>query len=146
MIYSIGYQNLPIEKLARYVHIFHITMIVDVRSVPYTRHPDRYDYNKNRLLKRFARFSSSSALYVWKGDVLGGKTGPAKEEGITWLIGQQSVDTILLLCLEEDPAQCHRRYDIARRLLIRGIDVSHLCEGRVPILESQFPLQEALDG
>jgi hypothetical protein len=158
MIYSIGYQNTPIPDLIRIIRRLNITLVVDVRSVPYTRRPDRYEFNKNRLQKRFADDPSfsplpasplfhgphhSGCLYIWKGDVLGGKFGEAKEEGIVWLVQEARTDNILLLlCLEDDPSQCHRRYDIARRLLDHGIDVIHLYQGKEK-RESHF-FEEAL--
>jgi uncharacterized protein (DUF488 family) len=143
MIYSTGYQRLSIAGLINTIVARYIDVIVDVRSVPYSRRPDMYEYNKNRLQERFdhERFPMLVTRYLWKGEVLGGKYGEAKEEGITWLIGQQAVSTIILLCMEDNPLNCHRHYDIARRLLLKGIDVIHLyqCEEKP---ESQFDKED----
>lgn len=64
--------------------------------------------------------------YLWKGDTLGGKPGPAAEGGIDWLVREGSLRHIAIMCVEWDPQACHRLRDIGFRLLARGIDAVHL--------------------
>ena len=139
MIYSIGYQRVSIEALTNLVKDRRINVIVDVRSAPYSRRPDKYEFNRNRLQRRFP--PARLPTYTWKGDILGGKYGAASEEGIEWLVEHETIYDILLLCMEDDPAKCHRHYDIARRLLAKGIDVIHLHQG-AERPESQFDTKE----
>ena len=130
MIYTIGYATITVTEIIEVMSSRRIGLLVDVRSIPYTRLPHKYEFNRNQL--------SRLVPYLWKGDVLGGKEGPAKEEGITWLVLKEEEGvSILLLCVESDPRKCHRYYDIAVRLLERGIEAFHLWRPR-----SGAPLQE----
>jgi uncharacterized protein (DUF488 family) len=121
-IYAIGYQQRKVEDIVEIVKEKGISHVVDVRSVPYSRDQS---YNKNRLSDVFGN------QYVWLGKVLGGKTGPAKQEGIErLLIALREKELVLLLmCMENHPCDCHRLTDISRRLLERGIDVIHIFDG-----------------
>ncbi len=135
MIYSTGYEKRTVPDLEDLMKKYGIVLIVDVRSVPYTRRPDKYEFNRNQMARRFG------PAYQWKGDTLGGKHGPATEEGIRYLAGLG--DTPILLCLEDDPLRCHRVTDIAARLLRdHGIDVVHL-QGGMELPTSQL-LEEIL--
>lgn len=121
MIYSIGYQRLTPEALERTLRTYGITLLIDVRSVPYSRKPE---FNRKKLEQRFG-----INVYVWKGDILGGKYGPAQEIGIDYLRLLDREGKQVLMCLENDPRDCHRYQDIGIRLLEYGIDVVHLHDG-----------------
>jgi hypothetical protein len=131
MIYTIGYQFMQVSQLAAIREVIHAT-IIDVRSVPYSRIPEKQEFNRNRLRETFP------GVYPWKGDILGGKEGPATERGIEYLLGKERKGCrLLLLCVEQDPLTCHRYYDISLRLLGRGVDAIHL---RLGAEESGMPL------
>jgi len=126
MIYSIGYQRVTLAQVLTIMVEKEVRYLVDVRSYPNSRHPSKHEFNRGRLEKGFP------AMYRWMGDVLGGKLGPAKEEGIIRLItlhNEPGGHNLMLMCMEHDPCDCHRLYDISRRLLKRGIDVIHLVDG-----------------
>jgi hypothetical protein len=96
-----------------------IDLLVDVRSVPYGRFNPAF--NRPALQRAFGE------RYLWKGDILGGKPGPATDEGMNWLIAQHERGVVLIvMCVEWDPRKCHRLTDIAVRLLEEGIDAVHL--------------------
>lgn len=76
MIYSIGYQKLTLEILEETLRAHNITLLVDVRSKPYSR---KVQFNRKKLEQELGN------AYIWKGDVLGGKFGPALEKGINYL-------------------------------------------------------------
>ena len=119
MIYSIGYQKLNVTDLQRIVREKEVNFLIDCRSIPYGR---RSEFNRKRLEAIFGM------SYLFRGDVLGG-FNPIDETAIHWLA--ESAETVhLLLCMEEDPATCHRHYEIARRLHKYGITVTHLFRGR----------------
>lgn len=120
-IYSIGYQKLTPETLESILHAYGITLLIDIRSVPYSRKPA---FNRKRLEVQFGL-----DVYIWKGDILGGKFGPAKQEGIDFLVKLNAEAKQVLMCLENDPRDCHRYQDIGVRLLKHGIDVIHLHDG-----------------
>jgi len=124
MIYSIGYERTTIEEITRIMKEHNIDTLIDVRSRPYSRRPDKYEFNKNRLTARF------HDRYLWRGNQLGGLPGPATEEGIAFLTREESAGNILILmCLENNPRNCHRYQDIGVRLLKSGIDVVHIHDG-----------------
>lgn len=119
MIYSIGYEKLTVKDLKKVMKQYHIGLIIDVRSIPYARLA-KQEFNRNRLSEYFG------PRYEWKGDILGGKTGPALEAGIEYLVKQNGQKSNILLCVENDPKRCHRFYDISIRLLEKGIEVIHI--------------------
>ena len=119
MIYTIGYSKWSVEEVRLKMDELGVDVLVDVRTRPYGRfHPA---FNQPRLFEAFG------PRYRWMGKCLGGKPGPATEEGIEWLITEhRSGRTLLLMCVEADPRNCHRLLDIGARLLPRGIDAIHL--------------------
>lgn len=124
MIYSIGYEKQTIIDLIKIMEQYQIYRIIDVRSIPYSRRADKHVFNRNRLFEYFG------PRYEWKGDILGGKTGPALEAGIEYLVKQNGQKSNILLCVENDPKRCHRFYDISIRLLEKGIEVIHIYDSQ----------------
>jgi len=121
MIYSIGYLTFTLSRVKSLMEEKDIDLLVDVRSVPYSRRKDKHEFNRNRL------YESLATHYIWKGRCLGGKPGPATEGGIDWLEKKHKKGcTLLIMCMETDPLKCHRYSDIGIRLLERGIDVAHI--------------------
>jgi uncharacterized protein (DUF488 family) len=109
MIYTIGYQRLPVEQLDAILDELDCDL-VDVRSMPFSRNPS---FRLPALRKRYGK------RYVPAGHMLGGihKSGGQHQvtaEGIDWLKPAMSGArrSVLLLCLEENPAQCHRHLHI----------------------------------
>ena len=119
-IYTIGYQGMTLERLIEIMDEKNINRLLDVRSKPYSR---RVQFNGRQLEKRLGE------RYLWKGNILGGLSGPVPEEGIQFLLAQRDGETTLLLCMEKSPLACHRFYDISRRLYQEaGIDAIHLVD------------------
>jgi len=126
MIYTVGYQNITIEQLEQIMEEKDIGLLIDVRSIPYSRNPGKREFNKNRL-----RDVLGDLKYVWWGDICGGKRGPVIPTCIESLklYAMPGEENILLLCLEGDPRECHRYYDISIRLLEHDIDAVHIFNG-----------------
>lgn len=100
-IYTIGYQRLRLAPLVEIVQRLD-AVLVDVRSVPYSQR------------KEFSRPSMEKALgnrYVWKGRDLGGRA-PITRQGIDWLRQERRDRTLLVMCMEHHPADCHRHHAI----------------------------------
>ncbi len=120
MIYSIGYQRLSLDALKGIMRKHRIDRLVDIRSKPYSR---RAEFNKRNLMRLFGN-------YVWRGDVLGGLHGPVSLLGIDWILKRQAEGlNLLIMCMEHNPDDCHRKYDIAKRLEPHGIKVQHIILG-----------------
>jgi uncharacterized protein (DUF488 family) len=103
MIYTIGYQRLGIGELSRIMGKLK-SVLVDVRSNPHGKYAD---FRQKNLIKQF------DYGYEYHGDTLGGRT-PIQEEGIKYL-GQfyrSKHKHCLLMCMEHEPAECHRHLSI----------------------------------
>jgi uncharacterized protein (DUF488 family) len=125
MIYTIGYQRNTIEDIERIMTAKNIGLLVDVRSVPYSRNPAKREFNKNRMLQRFC-----GSCYFWLGEICGGKKGPVGSACIRKLLELATKEDLLLMCLENHPFDCHRYYDIGKRLLDPGrVDAVHIFDG-----------------
>lgn len=146
MIYTIGYQRITQGQLLHAAQALDAT-VVDVRSVPSSRKPG------------FSRRALETALggrYEWHGDQLGGRPGPTTE-GLAWI--ERQTRSVLLLCLEEAPGDCHRHHAIGAPLAQRGVEVRHIFRNEVftaaelarvidtdeeyALLDEASPLQEA---
>lgn len=124
MIYTIGYQKRTVAEIVEIMDAKDIGLLVDVRSVPYSRHPSKYEFNRNRLQ------SSLGSRYLWLGDICGGKRGPATDACIDRLVKYAGQTGLMLMCMENHPCDCHRLYDLSRRLKARGGQAVHLFDGR----------------
>jgi hypothetical protein len=100
-IYSIGYQRLPLSRLIEIVRELD-ALLVDVRLKPYSWNPD---YRRANLESFFGK------QYTWMGRVLGG-FDHVVPEGIAWIKQERKKRTLLLLCVEHNPLNCHRHHAI----------------------------------
>lgn len=93
---------------------------MDVRSKPYSRW--KKEFNKAALDKQF---DGSGIEYIWKGDMLGGLV-EIGDVAIKWLAGFGKGRTVCIMCIERDPANCHRSLEIGRRFTAYGFEIDHL--------------------
>jgi uncharacterized protein (DUF488 family) len=122
MIYTIGYQNTSMDELKHIMKDKAIDLLVDVRSVPYSRNPMKKDFNKERLIELLGK------KYVWMGNICGGREGPVKPACFTAL-ERLFAKNLLLMCMENHPCDCHRFHSIAITLDQNGVEVIHLFDG-----------------
>jgi uncharacterized protein (DUF488 family) len=131
-IKTIGHSNHPIERFVDLLKAGGVALLVDVRSMPYSR---RYpQFGKERLAKSLA---AADIGYVHEGAALGGKPQggsdydalaerPAFKEALGRLIERAENTTLCLMCAEKEPLDCHRTVLVSRRLAERGVAVDHL--------------------
>lgn len=119
MLYSIGYQKLTINQLIMKLKKRNITHLLDIRSRPYSR---KAAFSRVPLNKALAK---ESIEYHWKGDVLGGDSRISENE-ITALASWQKDRVACLLCMEANPMECHRDYEVGKRIRKYGVDVKHI--------------------
>lgn len=125
MIYTIGYQKQTMGEVKAIMQAKDIDLLVDVRTWPYSRNPVKQEFNKNRLQEIL------KGSYFWTGEVCGGKSGnPVSVGCINKIANLSSEQSLLLMCMENHPFDCHRFYDIGRRLGDKGIEVIHLFDGQ----------------
>jgi len=119
MLYSIGYQGKNIDFIIEQLRQFRIEFLVDVRSKPYSRDPQ---FNKKAL---HAAVEKEGIAYIWSGQILGGLAKIA-EKDIKELAEWQTGIRACLMCMEANPKECHRHYEIARRLQEYNVTINHI--------------------
>ena len=128
-IKTIGHSTHPIERFVDLLKNGGVELLVDVRSMPWSRrHPQ---FGKERLAKSL---EAAGLSYAWEGAALGGKGGsyntvaarPAFSEALDRLIDRSNGTTVCLMCAEKEPLDCHRTVLVSRRLAERDVAVEHL--------------------
>jgi uncharacterized protein (DUF488 family) len=137
MIKTIGHSNHPIERFIDLLKRGGVELLVDVRSMPYSRRFPQF--GRERLNRSLAK---AGIDYAWEGAALGGKPAgggsygalaarPDFEAALDRLIARSATTTLCLMCAEKDPLDCHRTILVSRRLAERGAAIEHLlADGR----------------
>jgi uncharacterized protein (DUF488 family) len=131
-IKTIGHSNHPIERFVDLLKTAGVALLVDVRSMPYSRRFPQF--GKERLAESLA---AAGIGYAHEGAALGGKPEgggdydalaeqPAFKEALGRLIERAENTTLCLMCAEKEPLDCHRTVLVSRRLAERGVVVDHL--------------------
>ena len=155
-IFTIGHSNLELEEFLSTLAGHGVQMVCDVRSRPASfRFPQ---FNQDCLE---VSLRDAGCRYEFLGESLGGRpTDPRvfQADGVVdyalrrkardFVAGVDRVaelgrmQSIALMCAEEDPLQCHRFLMICPALLERGITPVHIRRGS--ILESQREAEDRL--
>jgi uncharacterized protein (DUF488 family) len=142
-VYTIGHSNHGIAAFVALLRAAGVTAVADVRSVPYSRrHPQ---FNKREIE---ASLQAAGIAYVFLGDRLGARPRDrgcyragradyrliadteAFRDGLRRVEEGAEKYTIVLMCAEREPLDCHRTVLVARHLQRRGMRVVHiLAEG-----------------
>jgi uncharacterized protein (DUF488 family) len=138
IIKTIGHSNHPIERFVDLLKVGGVKLLVDVRSMPYSRRFPQFGR------ERLARSLGEAGIdYLWEGEALGGKPGqaggynelaarPAFKDALGRLVDRGTGTTLCLMCAEKEPLDCHRTVLVSRRLADDGVAVEHLlADGRV---------------
>ena len=141
-VFTIGHGDGSFGDLEHRMAPHRIQTIVDVRSIPYSKHAP--DFVKAELE---AIAAEAGMGYRWLGDHLGGRPeegelltdgrpDPAKimsgahfRAGIDELLGLAQTSRVVVLCSEVDPRHCHRAAWIAPALESAGAHVWHIDAG-----------------
>lgn len=122
-IYTIGYATKSINSFITQLQQYEITVVADVRSVPYSN--AFFDYHQEAIIQHLKRHH---IRYVYLGNELGPRSkdpshyddggqiqfdrlmqAPLFAQGIQRLEnGLEKGFSIALMCAEKDPATCHR--------------------------------------
>lgn len=138
-IYTIGHSVHPLLKFLDLLGMHDIALVIDTRGRPYSR------WNPQFNRERFAAALEAQGIdYLWLGDTLAGRP---QDKGLYGADGKpdwariiaapgfaQGVDRVMaeaarplaILCAEEDPLRCHRRFLLTPPLLERGASVLHI--------------------
>lgn len=144
-VFTVGHSNHPLEGFVALLLQHGVTALADVRSVPHSRrHPH---FNRAALA---AALETRGIDYVFLGRGLGGRTSdPALHEhgrvsyerilrteqfrtGIDRVLRGAARHSIVLMCAEREPLDCHRTLLVARALDLRGLEILHIhADGRL---------------
>ncbi|MBV9281131.1 MAG: DUF488 domain-containing protein [Chloroflexi bacterium] len=152
LLLTLGYGKRSIAEAIGLLEGHGVRFLVDVRSVPWSRHHP--DFSQNALKGHLA---ARGIAYVFMGEELGGRPRdpdcydekgrvdyeacrrrPAFRQGIrrlrtAWELGQR----VALLCSESRPQDCHRSKLLGVALAEEGIVVMHLDEDGTPVSQQE---------
>ena len=156
-IYTVGHSRHPIDVFLTLLDRHGIELVVDTRGQPYSRFSPQFN---RETLKR--SLIEHDIAYRWHGDRLSGRPTesrfyaldgtvrweelrrwPALIEELDRVSDRAASSTVALLCAEEDPRRCHRRFLLTPVLVERGCEVQHIRgDGRVES-EAQLAAEDA---
>jgi uncharacterized protein (DUF488 family) len=147
-IYTIGHSTRSIEEFVNILHTYQIEIVVDIRTIPKSRHNPQFEGSK---LENSLENAGMSYIHIRE---LGGLRDPKKdtknlewrntsfrgyadhmetrefEKGLEMLKKIASEHPTVILCAEAVPWRCHR-FLIADALTIQGWDVFHILTERL---------------
>ena len=145
ILYTIGHSNHTIRNFIALLKRHKINMVVDVRSVPYSRYCSQFDKNVVS-----AALQAVNIKYIFLGKELGARPDvPECYEGgcvdFKWIVGRKEFKDglqrlltdigkhrIVLMCAEKEPLECHRTILICRKLKEHKLCIKHILEdGRI---------------
>jgi len=136
---SIGHSNLPADRFVELLKGVGVTILADVRSIPYSRWCPWFSHRP--FGERLAR---EKIEYLALGDTLGGRPHDlslyrdgtvdyeamaATSEFRTGLVRLREVmgrGRVCMMCAEREPLDCHRGLLIARVLAEGGTMIGHI--------------------
>lgn len=142
-VFTIGHSTRAIEDFIQALQTHGVTRIVDVRTIPRSRHNPQFDqdclprslkeagisYSQLPDLGGLRHTTRASMNLGWRNESFRGFADymetPAFEKGIRELMRLAGKDKIALMCAEAVPWSCHRSL-IADALLVRGVRVNHI--------------------
>ena len=139
-LYTLGHSRHDIAHFIELARQHGITLIADVRGQPFSRYNPQFNREKFR-----DSLESAGLAYQWFGDRLSGRPAerefygpdgdiqwdklrqwPELQDGLDRLLFQAATKTIALVCAEENPLQCHRRFLLTPPLLAVGAEIHHI--------------------
>ncbi len=139
-IYTIGHSTRTLDDLAGILHSYSVELLVDVRSVPRSRHTPQFnsdtvgdnlrlydiEYTHLEKLGGLRHTNKDSVNTGWRNKSFRGYADYMQTEefanGIAELLALAREKTVTIMCAEAVPWRCHRSM-IGDALLIRGVEV-----------------------
>jgi uncharacterized protein (DUF488 family) len=161
LIYTIGHSDHTTAAFVDLLRRHEITLVVDVRSQPYSRWAPQF--NRETLARDL---QDAGIAYRFMGDALGGRPAdpalydPGQERpdyqrvgqtlayqtGMDQLLDLAGTEQVAVMCSEGDHRQCHRHLLVAQTLLERGVRVLHIQPDGTTVEGEQVPQQLSLFG
>lgn len=139
-IYSIGYSGYSPAGLVQKLHDLSLTVLVDVRSAPFSGHFPQYNKdqleallkNENILYRNYAAEFGARQIqpeFCTDGqvDFVKFAASPVFQSGLQKVLAGMDLGySFVLMCAEKDPITCHRSILVARAFHELGQEVIHL--------------------
>ncbi len=143
LILTVGHSTRTIEEFIRLLQAHGVTQLVDVRTIPRSRHNPQFNADSlpKSLKKAGIRYVHLGGLgglrharrdslnTGWRNSSFRGFADYMQtsefEEALEKLLKISGKDPVALMCAEAVPWRCHRSL-IADALLVRGIPVEHI--------------------
>lgn len=156
-IWTLGHSRHAIADFIALASTHDIALIADVRGQPFSRYNPQFNRERFR-----ASLAEAGIDYVWYGEALSGRPKDqavlAPDGTIDWdlvrskpTFQKQVRDLFLraadiptaIVCAEEDPKRCHRRFLVAPALMELGAEILHIRgDGRIEP-EADLSMQDA---
>ena len=139
-IHTIGYGNRPVQSFIQLLKKYEIEILIDIRSSPFSRFNPDY-----RIQNLEVHLVNNEIRYLFLGKELGGKPTDltcytngqvdyAKimmkqlfHDGIEEVISlRKSGFRIALMCAEQSPMDCHRKWLVGDYLEDKGFQMTHI--------------------
>jgi len=139
-IFTIGYGNRSIQTFIHLLKKYEVEILIDIRTSPFSRFNPDY-----RIQKLEVHLVNNEIRYLFLGKELGGKPtdlscyndGSVDYEKIKikqfFRDGIDEVQTlstagfrVALMCAEQSPLDCHRKWLVGDHLESKGFDVTHI--------------------
>jgi uncharacterized protein (DUF488 family) len=161
LIHTVGHSDHTTAAFVDLLRGCAITLVVDVRSQPYSRWA--HQFNRETLARDL---QDAGIAYRFMGDALGGRPAnlalydpgeerpdygrveqtPTYQAGIDRLLGLARTERVAVMCGEGDHRGCHRHLLIAQTLLGRGVRVLHIQPDGTTVEGKLVPQQLSLFG
>jgi uncharacterized protein (DUF488 family) len=140
LIYTIGHSTHPLEEFVAILRAYNIEQLVDIRSVPRSRHNPQFEqteldqslpaagifYCHLKQLGGLRRPVKDSVNTGWRDTSFRGYADYMQTDAFTQaiqeLMNYATDQTTTIMCAEAVPWRCHRSL-VSDALLVRGIDV-----------------------
>jgi len=159
LIHTVGHSDHTTAAFVDLLRRHGITLVVDVRSQPYSRWAPQF--NRETLARDL---EDAGIAYRFMGDALGGRPtdpalydpgqetpdyqrveqAPAYQAGIDQLLELARAQRVAVMCGEGDRRRCHRHLLIAQTLLGRGVRVLHIQPDGTTVEGERIPQQLSL--
>lgn len=156
VIYTIGHSTLPLEKFIERLKAFGVRRVVDVRTIPRSRHNPQFNretlpaalrrtgigYIHLKGLGGLRHARADSVNTGWHNASFRGYADYMQTDefrrSLERLMRMAQEKTIALLCAEAVPFRCHRSL-LADALTVRGRRVRHIASARTAAAHKLTP-------
>ena len=138
-VFSIGHSNMSYRSFAALLRKWSIEQVIDVRTIPFSRHVPHFNYEVIRGKLRQSGFG-----YEYLGNQLGSHNSKMRkgcdslsdyrrqivcdafDDGMKQVMEQLDEKRVVIMCVERDPYQCHRHSILASELAKAGVVTQHI--------------------